>query len=262
MTQILKKIQVNIPFTMLYETYLSRFIEYGINPEIGFDAAALEHHSLSDIGRIAEVLRERGLSITLHGPFMDLSPGSPDPDVRALTRHRFEQTLQLVAPFRPKSVVLHAGYDGKRYRDMRDSWIENSLEIWSWLGARIRDEGATLVLENVYEHGPEEIRILFENLGDHGVGFCLDTGHQAVFSRTPLETWVDSLAPYLGELHLHDNCGKQDDHLAMGQGNIDFQRIFKQLKDRRKDLPTITLEPHKEEDLWLSLEYLEKIWAW
>jgi len=73
---------------------------------------------------------------------------------------------------------------------------------------------------------------------------------------------VDSLAPYLGELHLHDNCGKQDEHLAMGKGNIDFQRIFKHLKDRRKDLPTITLEPHKEEDLWLSLEYLEKIWAW
>ena len=48
MSQILHEIQVNIPFTMLYESYLPQFLEYGINPEIGFDAAAFDRFSMKD----------------------------------------------------------------------------------------------------------------------------------------------------------------------------------------------------------------------
>jgi sugar phosphate isomerase/epimerase len=262
MARLIRKIQVNIPFTMLYESYLDRFITHKLNPEIGLDAAALDRFSLSDFSDIAAKLHEHGFTITLHAPFMDLSPGSPDPAVWAVTRNRFERILQLVPFFKPKTVVSHAGYDERRYWHMRDIWIEKSLEMWSWLGERMRDEGALLMLENVYEHSPDDIRILFENLGDRGVGFCLDTGHQAVFSRVPLEKWVELLGPYLGQLHLHDNSGKQDEHLALGRGKTDFRILFKQLVAIRKEPPTITLEPHREADLWPSLEYLEKVWPW
>jgi sugar phosphate isomerase/epimerase len=118
------------------------------------------------------------------------------------------------------------------------------------------------MLENVYEHSPDDIRILFEKLGNQGVRFCLDTGHQAVFSHVPLETWVESLGTYLGQLHLHDNFGKQDEHRALGQGSIDIKMLLNQLIAIRREPPIITLEPHKEEDLWPSFEYLEKIWPW
>jgi sugar phosphate isomerase/epimerase len=256
------RIQVNIPFTMLYDSYLPRFIEYGINPEVGFDAEALERFSLSDFKGIAEQLHAHGLSTTLHAPFMDLSPGSLDPAVRALTRHRFEQVLELVGIFRPKSVVCHTGYEKKRYEHIRESWVENSLETWTWLSSHMRQDGARLMLENVYEQGPDDIRIFFDRLGDQGLGFCLDTGHQAAYSITPLETWVQSLGQFLGQLHLHDNCGKEDEHLAVGEGCIDFQSFFRLLKALRKEPPIVTLEPHVEEDLWPSIEYLEKFWPW
>jgi hypothetical protein len=38
--------------------------------------------------------------------------------------------------------------------------------------------------------------------------------------------------------------------------------LFNKLKTMRKKPPIITLEPHEEEHLWPSLEYLEKIWPW
>jgi sugar phosphate isomerase/epimerase len=262
MRWLTKKIQVNIPFTMLHESYLERFVEQELNPEIGIDAVSLDRYGESDFKSVAKKLHDRGLTITLHGPFMDLSPGSPDPDVRALTRHRFEQMLQLVPLFKPKTVVFHTGYDAKRYWHMRDTWIEKSVEIWSWLGERIRDKGALLMLENVYEHGPDDIRVLLEKLHRQGVGFCLDPGHQAVFGRVPLETWLESLGPFLRQLHLHDNAAEQDDHQALGEGTIDFRRLFKKLVIIRKEPPVITLEPHREQALWPSLEYLAKIWPW
>jgi sugar phosphate isomerase/epimerase len=262
MKRLLEKIHVNIPFTMLYESYLDRFLMHKLNPEIGFDAEALDRYSLSDFNRVADQICECGLTTTLHAPFVDLSPGSPDQKVRAVTQSRFEQVLQLVHLFQAKTVVCHAGYDWKRYWYIRDMWVEKSVEMWTWFGEGVRDAGALLMLENVYERDPEEIRVLFENLGSQGVGFCLDTGHQAAFSQASLELWVESLSPYLGQLHLHDNAGTQDDHLALGQGKVDFRALFTQLLSLRKGPPIITFEPHREEDLWPSLTYLEKLWPW
>jgi len=262
MSGILKQIQVNAPFTMLHEKYLSSFIKSGLNPEIGLDAFALDRFSRKDFVNVAGQLHERHLSITLHAPFVDLSPGSPDPSIEAVTRHRFEQMLKLLPIFKPKTVVCHAGYDWRRYLYIRDSWIEKSIETWKWLGACIRDEGVRLTLENTYEDGPDDIKLLFEELEQLHVGFCLDLGHQAAFGSSPLETWLQSLGKYIEQVHLHDNHGKEDTHLALGKGEIDFPKLFDYLKTTKKDPPVITLEPHKEKDLWPSVAYLEKIWPW
>ncbi|MEJ2589018.1 MAG: sugar phosphate isomerase/epimerase [Deltaproteobacteria bacterium] len=262
MTTPAPEIHVNIPFRMLYESYLDRFINYRLNPEIGFDAEALDRYQLGDIHPIAERLHGHGLSTTLHGPFMDLSPGSPDPDIRSITQHRFEQLLRLVPIFRPRSVVCHAGYEQRRYWPMWDAWVEQSHRIWAWLGSEIRDQGSVLVLENVYEETPRELKALLEDLTEQAVGFCLDTGHQSVFSAASIPAWIETMAPYLVQLHLHDNTGQRDDHLAMGAGTIDFQGLFNRLKAMEIPLRTITLEPHEEAALQPSLTYLEDIWPW
>ncbi|MBW1733879.1 MAG: sugar phosphate isomerase/epimerase [Deltaproteobacteria bacterium] len=260
--EITREVQVNIPFTMLYETYLDRFITHRLNPEIGFDAQALDRFSRSDFRAVAERLHDHGLGITLHAPFMDLSPGSPDPKVRALTRRRLEQFMALVPLFRPKSLVCHTGYDHRRYLEMRDLWLENSLKTWSVMAGQAGSEGARLMLENVYEQGPLDMKELFEGLRDLGVGFCLDTGHQSAFSSTSLLEWVKVLDPFLGQLHLHDNPGDQDLHCALGKGGIDFLGLFRKLRTLHPSPPLITLEPHREEDLEPSLQYLERAWPW
>lgn len=255
-------LHVNIPFSMLYACYLDTFVHYGLNPEIGFDADALDRHSVSDIQPVAQKLRQNGLNVTLHGPFMDLSPGSPDPDIRSIARHRFEQLLRIVPIFEPRTVVCHTGYDHRRYWPIRDTWIENSLSIWTWLARHVRDAGAILVLENVYEETPRELEELLSSLTEQDVGFCLDSGHQAVFSTTPVNKWVERLGSFLRQLHLHDNTGKQDDHLALGTGTIDFKMLFRQLRSLETPPLAITLEPHEEAALWPSLKHIEALWPW
>jgi len=261
-SDIIKEIQVNIPFAMLYDTYLDKFIDNGLNPEIGLDATALDRFSHDDFSRIAAELHKYARSVTLHGPFIDLNPGSPDSAVRRVTEQRFEQLLELVPLFKPISVVCHAGYDTKRYDYFKDTWLEASLEVWSWLAGRLAENGSRLMLENVYEDGPEDMRILFKRLKRHGVGFCLDAGHVSAFSQTDLDVWLAVLGPYLGQLHLHDNFGNRDAHLAIGSGAIDFSKIFKYLKNFAHARPIFTIEPHQESELWSSLAYLVQAWPW
>lgn len=262
MNRIMRQVHVNIPFTMLYESYLSKFISARINPEIGIDAIALDRFTISDFKQIADMIHQNGLKTTLHAPFMDLAPGSPDDAVREVTRQRFEQVVRLIPLFKPKCIVCHTGYDHKRYGYMKDTWIKRSNEIWKWFAGNIQSQGTMLMLENVYEHNPYEFKELFEGLKDVGVGFCLDAGHVTAFSRTGLSEWLEVMGDVIAQLHLHDNHGTEDEHLAMGQGDIGFSMLFRYLKDKGKEPPIITLEPHKEEDLSPALRFLEEVWPW
>lgn len=257
-----KQVQVNIPFRMLKEGYLDKFLEYGLNPEIGFDANTLDSMMFSDAESIVKQFHQTGRTITLHGPFMDLSPGSPDPDIQRISRKRFDQLAALVPLFKPKCVVCHTGYDHKRYWPMVDVWLEKSLEIWNPLAESLKREGTRLMLENVYEKTPSEILPLIEKLKVHDVGFCLDVGHQAVFGSLSLTQWVQTMSSHLRQLHLHNNDGKQDDHRALGSGSINIEELLKQLHSLNIQPVAITLEPHREEDLEPSLEYLTTIWPW
>jgi sugar phosphate isomerase/epimerase len=262
MDELKKDVQVNIPFTMLWNSYLERILEEDLNPEIGLDATALENFNRDDFRKVAEKLRERGLVVTLHGPFIDLSPGSPDPQIRDLTRRRYEQVAELVPLFRPMTVVCHAGYEARRYGFLGEAWYQNSLKMWHWLAHRLNNEGTKLMLENVFEDDPEDLKTLFGNLDPEKVGFCLDVGHCSAFSSTPVENWIHCLGPYIGQLHLHDNFGRKDDHLCLGKGNIDFKGFFSLLMETLEGQPIVTLEPHREEDVRPTLAYLAEVWPW
>ena len=45
-SHFVEQLQVNIPYRMLKDGYLDKFLEYGLNPEIGFDAGALDTVSI------------------------------------------------------------------------------------------------------------------------------------------------------------------------------------------------------------------------
>ena len=258
---LLDRIRVNVPFTLLWESHLEMFLEHRIHPEIGLDAAALDRFSTAEFTFVAQKLQARGLSPSFHGPFMDLSPASPDPAVRDLTARRLDQVLPLVPVFKPEKIVCHAGWDQKRYGFRRNAWLRESIAFWTEYARQVRTAGAGLVLENVYEHHPGDLLPLFAGLKSVPVGFCLDTGHQSAFSRASMDIWLDELESYIQHLHLHDNDGTADDHLAIGRGRIDFQGLLTRLA-RTRQAPSITLEPHTKEDFRPSIERLAELWPW
>jgi sugar phosphate isomerase/epimerase len=261
LAKIVSRIQVRIPLNALLDGPADRFIQAGLNPEIGLNALDLTMNSCDRISAAAQQFRQAGRRITLHAPFADLAPGSSDPAIRAVARHRFVQMLRLLPALRPDSAVCHTGYDWRHHGYFRRQWLENSLETWVWLASEMQAIGSRLMLENVYEQNPEELREVLEPLASYGVGFCLDTGHQTAFSDATMDQWLDALLPYLGQVHVHDNRGCRDEHLAPGCGCIDFKRLFDRLAmlNRR---PIVTLEINHESDLPASLECLGKIWPW
>ncbi len=254
---IIRRIQVCIPFRLLKERYLPLVIKNRINPEIGIDGDVLDTHSRGDLLEIASVLQQEGLVITLHSPFYDLVPGGMDKKILKATRQRLRETFELIPVFDPVSIVCHTGYDRKRYHEVQEDWLETSLDTWAPLVKHLQGTRTTLVLENVYEKTPRILLKLLNQLDADKVGFCFDTGHMNVFSETSMKDWLDALGPFLKQVHLHDNEGISDDHLAIGAGRIDFECLFNYVEQYRLS-PIITVEAHKEKWLWQSLEALSR----
>lgn len=256
MKHVLDNIQVNIPYHMLTDGYLDLFLKNGLNPEIGLDANSLDSCSKTDFRHMAAYFIDRGRRITLHGPFMDLSPGSSDPAILDATRHRLGQVLELVSVVPVHSVVCHAGYDQSRYGFEPDEWLDTALDTWRWLGSEIRRLGSRLMLENVYEEHAHEIFALFDSLDPSEIGFCFDAGHMHAFGDGSMTSWLKMLGRRIGQVHLHDNNGQTDEHLALGKGTIRFDPLFELLVQKGTAEVTITMEPHSETDLWPGVEYL------
>lgn len=256
--EIIRRVQVNLPFVMLAEDAWQELVfALGLNPEIGLDATALDRFTISDFSDMAEKLHGQGLSITIHGPFLDLSPGSPDAAIREATCRRFQQMIEAAAVFKPRNIVCHAAYDTYRYDFCRDEWYSKSIETWQWVANALKKLGARLMLENVYEQRPADMLRLLTQFDPDLVGCCLDVGHQAVFGRQPLSAWVKELGPWIGHLHLHDNNADFDAHLPIGAGSVNFKPVFDFLAGR-ETAPVITLEPHRQEDFRSSIRYLDK----
>jgi sugar phosphate isomerase/epimerase len=228
-----------------------------IHPEIYFSAEDLDCCRETEAKELAEILRGNALETTLHGPFMDLSPGGVDHRIKEVTSDRFVKTIELGLFFKPKTIVFHPGYEKWKFDGNVQLWLESSLQTWKPLVKKAEETALTLVIENVFEEGPDALRTLLEEINSPHFRFCFDTGHHHVFSKVPVSSWVEILGKYMTEVHLHDNHKEMDEHLPMGEGDFDFGQFFKLLSHFKLN-PIFTIEPHEEAHLWRGLEAVKK----
>jgi sugar phosphate isomerase/epimerase len=251
-----RKIHAHIPYLRLFEN-LEYILREQINPEIYFSCEALDSFTSDRLGNAARLLQSAGLSTTIHAAFLDLNPGALDTTIREATRQRFQQVFQAAEILKPKVIVFHPGYDELRYGSSRDAWLENSISFWREFLPQARAVGTVIAVENIFEKDPSTLRALLEAVADPCFRHCFDVGHWNMFSTGGLEEWFIELGSYMAELHIHDNCGRADEHLPLGEGQIDFELYFSLVK-RHAPEAVWTIEAHTIERIERAFENIRK----
>ncbi|MEW6569918.1 MAG: sugar phosphate isomerase/epimerase family protein [Nitrospirota bacterium] len=246
---------VHIPYERI-EEHLHFIRENRLNLEIFFSSYLLDTLNDSHIHRLKERL-DYDPSLTIHAPYMDLSPGAVDSKVRAITVERFSQVFDIAGILRPKVIVFHSGYEKWKYAYRVDIWLEGSLKTWLPFVQSAREIDVKIAIENVFEDEPGNLRMLMGEINSGRFGICFDTGHFNLFSREPLDEWLRQLKPYIMELHLHDNNRTFDDHFAIGDGSFDFKTLFLSLKEKNI---VYTIEVHSAEGVAKSMQRLKEYW--
>ena len=248
---------IHVPYDKIAEN-LSFLNTHRPDLEIYFNADVLDAITAPSLESLRKSLQYTP-SLSLHAPFMDLCPGAVDTKVREVTVSRFNQVFQLAQVLKPECIVFHSGYEKWKYGLSTGLWLQKSLETWQPLNETAQSMGVKITIENIFEDDPANLRLLMEKMDSGNFGICFDTGHCNLFSKVPLNEWLDSLGSYIIELHLHDNDRSADQHLPIGDGTFDFRELFSSLKSN--DTIIHTIEAHSPERVLKSISRLDELIA-
>ena len=249
---------VACPFDMLKEQFLERLLQERINPEIGLNGAIMSRYTFRAFHSVAGALERAQLRCSIHAPFIDIFPGAFDPVIRQVCMNRIRDAIDLAVLFGAEHVVMHTGFEPTMFGEVRDQWLVNFLSSLELILSHAEDAGVRIMLENVFEKDTSLHQRIFAEIPSDRLGFCLDIGHVMAFSETPLEQWLNDVGERIGHLHLHDNRGASDEHLAIGEGEGDFDLLFSWLS-KRGIHPVITIEAHDADRVVPSLKALESL---
>jgi sugar phosphate isomerase/epimerase len=123
--------------------------------------------------------------------------------------------------------IVHMGAPEDRFSPRSLDAIYYSLET---LIPFARARGVKLALENIPNElsAVERMRRFLEDAGLKEVGLCFDVGHSQL--RAQPATEIRDGGPWIVSTHLHDNHGKQDEHLLPFDGNVDWPGVLEALE--------------------------------
>lgn len=196
--------------------------------------------------------------ITLHGPFMDMAPGSPDAQINAICVERYKHAIVIAAEFNAEKIVFHANYIAAIHNlSYRQGWHQRNVHFWGEMAEFAQKQGVTVTIENMWEFDPKIITDILEAVNHPYLRGCLDVGHAHLFGGDyPFDTWLAHFEPYLIHMHVNNTHGKLDTHNALNDGVIDYQAILRQMRELAFQ-PTVVLEMYEVEDMHASLPYFQ-----
>lgn len=245
---------VHVPFDW-FEHYRETFRKWNVFPEFLISAGLMDKVEEGKLISLARDFRFNRIRCTVHAPFIDMDLGSSDDLLVFRVRSRLMKILDIADILRPDSIVIHPGYDPNRDKDDFKTWWNTAFETIDQVASAAQRFELNLAFENVNDTTPVFLKKVVDHFARYDVGVCLDIGHLNVFSRVSTRQWIETLGRAIRHVHLHDNAGESDDHLALGEGAIDFAEFLAALEEHNIS-PCYTIENTSTEDVESSLSYL------
>ena len=223
----------------LERDHLAQVAGYGFEAiELFATRSHFDYHDPAAIDRLALWLKETGVVLhSIHAPITDVfltkrdasTPASAVFSTAAGTHDKREAAVRETAaaleiakriPF--EMVVLHLGTpaimrnvdDNHRASAIRS--LEEVCELAAPLGVKVAAE----VIPNRLSD-PGSLTTLIENeLEPRQAGICLDFGHAHMMGD--VADAVETVAEHIITTHVHDNHGREDEHLVPYLGSIDW----------------------------------------
>ncbi len=196
-----------------------------------YPSAEPENTPLDVIAKARDILEKSRIEVCVHAPFFDMNIAAFSPGIRKASVEITQKAVDFCVDVGGKALIVHSGtqtYEQRKgipiennpiYKTQWDNNIDSLKQINDYANAK----GIIVCLENI---GFNSVDQSFQDLLEirKAVGpslqFTLDFGHARLGEGA--EEGIRLLGENIRHIHLHDNHGKKDDHLPVGDGNYDF----------------------------------------
>jgi len=191
------------------------------------------------------LLRAGDFFYLCHGP-REGDPNNTD-TLETIYFPKLLQILSIMPELEMRLLTVHLWMD-PRY--LPEETITYKIGFLKRLTKEARVSGITVCLENMSENA-FQLAPAFSAVPD--LNFTLDLGHaELLSSENTSYSFLENCPERIKHIHLHDNHGgtspKDDLHLPLGEGRVDFERIFQKLHAvRYKGTMTLELKPDQIE---------------
>jgi len=174
---------------------------------------------------IKDVIATTNLGITVHAPYGDLNLATLNDPIYRESVRQICTCIEHAADLTDR-VTLHPGYLSPVGKLVPKKAWDLQKEALIRIGKVASDHGVLACVENMIGireflcRAPHELMGLTE--GIEGIGMTFDFGHAHTVGK------VGEFLPYISKanhLHIHDNHGMSDEHLALGDGTIPWDVV-------------------------------------
>lgn len=171
---------------------------------------------LGEIARLVEkykqVLQDFTLPLAMHGPYLDLKPLSPDDQIKNVTYAKYKRTIEIASELNVDTLVLHSQINP--WLNLHDKTFYHQAYREFFKSVLIEAGGfdGTIVLENIFENDPQQLKLLIDGIDLPNIKVCLDIGHAQIHNHTKLNDWIQTLGNTIHYVHVHTNNRIHDLH--------------------------------------------------
>jgi len=168
---------------------------------------------------------EYPFSYSVHAPCSDVNIAAINERMRSASILVLGDMLAASARIGAEHLVVHPGYSP--YEQVRNRSFASLLRSLDELARLQEEHGVRVCIENMgaWECCHFRTPTFLPELTARGLGVTLDCGHARLNGN--LDEFL--AAGEFCHVHLHDNGGTVDDHLACGTGTIDFSETIQRL---------------------------------
>ncbi len=203
-----------------------------------------------------DILESYDLKYSIHSPLMNINIACLNKGIREASINEIKKSIDLASKIDANIVVIHPGMIPFLGRAFEKEIYELANESFKELGQYGEDRGVIATIENMPNFKGHMYKNMFELnniLEDLDMYMTLDIGHAYHSGYTPEDMYFNRVK----HIHIHDNNGDDDSHLALGEGSIDLKKIISKYEDKNyKNIYTI--EVNDKESVKKSINYLKK----
>jgi len=209
----------------------------------------------ADISRFLE--KDYGKAVITDGAYIDLNPGTPEPEIRAIVAKKVSQSIAFAASIKSEEIIFLSTFLPMIQMDFYDEiHIEHSIVFWKEMMAKTT--GIRVSLCNIFEYDPRVLLRIVEGVGHNRFGLAFDVGHAFAYGKITLKEFFSAVEPFCKSIYLHSNRNYADEHLNIFEGNLlkspQFREIVPLLQDKN-----VLLKPFDKTRLHENLDILEAL---